>query len=468
MCLYSRNIAHRIYVVLVCAGMVLLASSCASVPAPTETQPSAAPVKSAPEAIPSPHVITTAVAAPVPGVVAVIGTEPVTRSQWQQALALDRAMSRLAGQPEPDPSATLDRLINELLVLRQADGSSLTATDAQVVQRLARLMQTWRVDDAALDRALADAGLRRGDLLTEIKRLLVVEAQLKQVAQTQDERAWMLDLRRRARVAIYADLSLPASLMDPGSASAAEVAVAPTTAAAATGTAPTTAPTTASTAAPAALTPAPSFTPAETPPSAAGAMTGERTFDFALPDARDNGTVRLDDLRGQVVVLNFWASWCPPCRQEAAAFEAARQRYADSGVTFLGVDLREDAVAVNTFASQYGLTYRLLLDGDGAVAESYRVQGIPTTLILDAAGVVRARHVGPLSEEQISRDLDSVLASSWQTPAPPTTTTAPAAAPAMAPAFELPAAVEGGAGTIRLADYTGKSGVVLVFYRGQT
>jgi peroxiredoxin len=157
-------------------------------------------------------------------------------------------------------------------------------------------------------------------------------------------------------------------------------------------------------------------------------------------------------------VVNFWATWCPACRQELPALQSASQRYQDRGVILLGVDVRENAEAVRQFAMQSGLTYPLLLDHDGSVADRYQVRGIPTTVFLDAEGVLRARHVGPLTEGKLAEYLEPLLALT----APAPTVTAPAK---VALDFSLPR--EDGQ-TIRLSDYRGGSSVVLVFYRGQT
>ena len=114
--------------------------------------------------------------------------------------------------------------------------------------------------------------------------------------------------------------------------------------------------------------------------------TGEpaKEFELALFDGR---TLRLADLRGNVVVLNFWVSWCPPCRAEMPAFERIWQEYRDQGVIFVGVagvlDTEEDARA---FAEKVGVTYLLGRDATGQISKDYRALTLPTTFIIDRQG----------------------------------------------------------------------------------
>jgi len=366
--------------------------------------------------------------------VASVDGDPISRAEWQKAVAIDRAMSQLAGQTFPDAEVTLDRLINQRLVLRQA-GNKISASDANATERLASLQQNWRADDAAVDRALASANLSRQDLMAEIKRLLVVESYLKQV---QNPAGWLAAQRAKSQVGVLADLSVP-------------VAQVPT---------PTTVTATAATT----ITPtrvAQSAAPALAKMIPEGASPGQLAFDFALDDVSGQ-RVKLSDLRGHPVVVNFWATWCPPCRQELPALQSAYQRFRDKGVILVGVDLKENAETIQNFTTQFGLTYPLLLDRDGAISERYQVRGIPTTVIVDADGVVRARHVGPLTEDKFAEYVTPLLAPS--SPTDPKGFLDPSGL-RTAPDFSLPR--ENGE-TVRLRDYRGKSSAVLVFYRGQT
>ncbi|HEY4688489.1 MAG TPA: redoxin domain-containing protein [Anaerolineae bacterium] len=349
-----------------------------------------------------------------PNTVAVVNGDPITRQEWQQTTALERLLNQFAGQPLPDAEATLDRLISERLVLALAGSDRPQIADADAAQRLAQLQQQWAIDDAGLDRALSSIGLSRDDLLSEIKRLLAIEAYLNQIAATQDPNQWLAAQRARAQIGVYTDLA----------------ALSPTVS-------------------------APSATPTPPPALATGINVGELAPDFTLNDL-DGSPVRLSQFRGKAVVLNFWATWCPPCRIEAPALQASYTRYRDREVVVLGVDAQEDAATVRGFASEFGLQYPLVRDTDNSIAAQYQVVGIPTTVILDSEGVVRARHVGPLTEQQFAAYVDPLITVASATPS---------VAANLAPDFSLPR--ENGE-TVTLGDYRGKSSVVIVFYRGSS
>lgn len=106
--------------------------------------------------------------------------------------------------------------------------------------------------------------------------------------------------------------------------------------------------------------------------------------------------VSLSELRGQVVLINFWATWCGPCRLELPAVQA---RYNQGGFAVLAVDFNESAEQVQTFADELGLDLPILLDPGGKVQELYRVRGYPTTFIVDREGIIRVLHLGEMSAE---------------------------------------------------------------------
>jgi len=116
--------------------------------------------------------------------------------------------------------------------------------------------------------------------------------------------------------------------------------------------------------------------------------------DFTLPTL--SGTpIRLAELRGKAVLLNFWATWCAPCRTEMPSIEALYQRYKDRGLDVLAVnlDLRSTA-GVAAFLQEVGVTFRVGLDPSWSTARAYRVLGLPTTYLIDRAGQVIVREVG--------------------------------------------------------------------------
>lgn len=109
----------------------------------------------------------------------------------------------------------------------------------------------------------------------------------------------------------------------------------------------------------------------------------------------------LADTAGQVVVINFWATWCAPCREEMPALERIYQRYHDQGLRMIGVNLREDAVTAEVWAQALGLSFDLVLDPDGAIASLYALRGQPTTFIVARDGTITTIALGAVTEPQL-------------------------------------------------------------------
>ena len=134
--------------------------------------------------------------------------------------------------------------------------------------------------------------------------------------------------------------------------------------------------------------------------------------DFTL-DTLDGNTLTLSELRGKVVVVNFWATWCLPCREETPALEKAYEQYKDSGMVILGVNLTDqDSISeVESFVQEFKLTYPILLDRDGTVSNSlYQIRGLPTTFFVNREGIIRTVVVGgPMSETFIRSKIEALL-----------------------------------------------------------
>ena len=109
----------------------------------------------------------------------------------------------------------------------------------------------------------------------------------------------------------------------------------------------------------------------------------------------DGRRVSLSDLRGRVVLLNFWASWCQECRPEMPAFERLHRDLTGQGLTVLGVNVREGTQAIQSYAREMGLTFPLLLDAKGEIRKSYGVIGLPTTFLISRDGRTVGLAVGP-------------------------------------------------------------------------
>ena len=129
---------------------------------------------------------------------------------------------------------------------------------------------------------------------------------------------------------------------------------------------------------------------------------GEPAPDFT-GQTPEGETISLSDLRGSPVAVNFWATWCAPCRVEMPALQEASARYADEGLVILAVNAGESAGAVKSYAEELGLTFPLILDPDGEIIDLYAVRFFPTTVWVDAEGRVQAKHLGPLTPDLIDR-----------------------------------------------------------------
>jgi len=118
-----------------------------------------------------------------------------------------------------------------------------------------------------------------------------------------------------------------------------------------------------------------------------------RAQDFELT-GEDGKTYRLSAFRGNVVVLNFWATWCPPCRYEMPSMERARQKVQGEKIVILAVNVGEDEDTVFPFLARYPVKFPLPLDRNGTVIKQYPVVGLPTTFIVDPSGFVTHRAIG--------------------------------------------------------------------------
>jgi peroxiredoxin len=134
---------------------------------------------------------------------------------------------------------------------------------------------------------------------------------------------------------------------------------------------------------------------------------GHPAPDFTLLTA-DGTAISLSDFRGQPVLINFWATWCPPCRAEIPALESA-WRDLEGQAVVLGVDVQESAETVTDFMSDNEMTYPVLLDGTADVARMYRVRAFPTSYLIDAHGVVVEIYSGPVSEPLVRARLAGLL-----------------------------------------------------------
>ena len=135
---------------------------------------------------------------------------------------------------------------------------------------------------------------------------------------------------------------------------------------------------------------------------------GKPAPDFTLL-ALDGQLIRPADLRGKVVLINFWASWCAPCRKEMPLLVQAARRYRDRGFEVVAINIQEDRDRVSRFVGEFELDFPVLIDSAGDVTQQYRVQGLPTSYLIDREGVVRERKIGEYSRADLVATIERLL-----------------------------------------------------------
>jgi peroxiredoxin len=133
--------------------------------------------------------------------------------------------------------------------------------------------------------------------------------------------------------------------------------------------------------------------------------------DFTL-DSLAGEPLTLSDLRGKVVVLNLWASWCPPCRAEMPAMNAVYEKFRDQGLVVLGVNttFQDDETKARAAIDEWGLNFPMVFDRDGVTSRQYRLQAMPTTFFIGRDGVIRDMVFGgPMSEALIASKIEKLM-----------------------------------------------------------
>ena len=128
-----------------------------------------------------------------------------------------------------------------------------------------------------------------------------------------------------------------------------------------------------------------------------------------LPRLSGVGAETLDDYKGQVVVLNFWASWCEPCREESPLLQRWHERMRKQDGTVLGVDVKDVTDDARAFIDEYELTYPMLRDGEGVTQESFAIIGFPETFVLDRRGRIAAVRRGPVDDQFMREEVLPLL-----------------------------------------------------------
>ncbi|MFQ6058716.1 MAG: redoxin domain-containing protein [Anaerolineae bacterium] len=300
----------------------------------------------------------------LPDVVARVNGEEITRQDLERMININRALYPIMQGREMVMDETslrqfqiqvLDQIIDNRLILQEAAKAGTTVSEAEVEAELASFRNQIGVSESQLEAQLARVGLGQDALrswmreeLTRNRFLATNVLQGSAAEQQQTYKAWLNDLQARAQVEIYLS-----------SATAGRVA-----------------------------------------------KVGSPAPDFTLPDL-EGQPVSLSRLKGQPVMINFWATWCPPCRFEMPLIEAAYQKYKDQGFVVVAVDVQEPQELVEAFVQRFGLSFPVVLDSAGEVSSIYRVRGLPRSFFVDREGVIRAMKAGALLREE---ELEGYLA----------------------------------------------------------
>lgn len=128
-------------------------------------------------------------------------------------------------------------------------------------------------------------------------------------------------------------------------------------------------------------------------------------------------TIRLSELRGQVVVINFWASWCPPCREEAAYLEQTWRKYQQEGVIFIGVNYADTDKEALAYLDEFDITYFNGVDIGTRISQDYNMQGVPETYFIDKSGQIHSVYIGPLYAPTLDEKIDALISQLYNDPA---------------------------------------------------
>ena len=138
---------------------------------------------------------------------------------------------------------------------------------------------------------------------------------------------------------------------------------------------------------------------------------GKPAPQFSMP-LLGGGEFGTEDHRGSPMIINFWASWCPPCRQESPGFERVWQKYQDQGIQIVGVDIQDTEEDALGYVREFGLSFPNGRDTDGKITVEYGVIGLPVTFFINADGVVEGRWVGALPEDRLESWTQALLSGS--------------------------------------------------------
>jgi cytochrome c biogenesis protein CcmG, thiol:disulfide interchange protein DsbE len=136
-------------------------------------------------------------------------------------------------------------------------------------------------------------------------------------------------------------------------------------------------------------------------------VVGQQAPAFSEPTST-GGTLTLASLKGKAVYLNFFASWCPPCNEEASAVGALQSKYGSRGLQVVGIDVQENAKKAEDFRQQHHLQYPAIID-PGTLRDAYNINGLPVHVFIDRTGIIKKIEIGELSPSEMEADIKQIL-----------------------------------------------------------
>jgi cytochrome c biogenesis protein CcmG/thiol:disulfide interchange protein DsbE len=148
------------------------------------------------------------------------------------------------------------------------------------------------------------------------------------------------------------------------------------------------------------------------PPSSTGTLSAPREG-FSAPDfslsTLDGSTIKLSDLTGQVIFINFWATWCPPCEAEMPAIQALTEQHPEVAILAVNATNQDNINLVQNFVQERGLTFQILLDNDGTINRLYKINALPSSFFVDKQGIIRkVVYGGPISESLLIAEISQL------------------------------------------------------------
>jgi peroxiredoxin len=296
--------------------------------------------------------------------VAIVNGEPITEGQLERDVGIGRVLyPLLRGVPVGDDPQTLERmradllssLIDERLLVQAAEEAGLAIEDAALESRLEGILSRVGLAETDLAEILASVGVTMDDVRASLRSTMLAEQFVADnpapagVSGKSAYERWARALQQEADIQI---------VMEEAKGRTVKL-----------------------------NQPAPPFT-LRTP---------------------DGDVISLSDFAGQPVLINFWATWCPPCRYEMPFLQAAYEKYKSQGFVVLAVDIQETPEVVKPFLQELGLTFPVAMDRSGAVSSAYRIQAIPTSIFVNRDGVVVDIHRGALTPDVLQGYLDRLI-----------------------------------------------------------